>query len=427
MAALDKSIYEEIIVTSSSGKSVDIAPGTVMIDYYEDLFSPVITAKLQIINEGYTITGEDGTLQTIYNGLPLRGGEKVSIKIKGNSPENPGLDFTEEKELYVSSITNVLVTKKVESFTLNLISREAITNETARVGKRFATSSPISESVKDIVKNYLLTDKLSDDNIDSTMNLYGFIGNMRKPFTLLFWLASKSVPESAPDAAGFLFYETKSGFYFKSLDSLIDAEPVATYVSSEIINNEEETADFKIIKYRTDLNEDVIGKLQRGSYCSHRIFFNPLTFNYTDPAKGLFKLDDYKGKSLGKEVQAPSGGLEETPSRYVTGVMDVGTLEQDSKRYKVENADPILHQSQSMVRYNYVFSQQLTMTLASNTNLEVGNLINCNFIKTAAEEDAFDDEQSGLYIIKDLCHHFDTTGSYTIISAIKDTSGPKAK
>ncbi len=71
MAALDKSIYEEIIVTSSSGKSVDIAPGTVMIDYYEDLFSPVITAKLQIINEGYTITGDDGTLQTIYNGLPL--------------------------------------------------------------------------------------------------------------------------------------------------------------------------------------------------------------------------------------------------------------------------------------------------------------------------------------------------------------------
>ena len=54
-------------------------------------------------------------------------------------------------------------------------------------------------------------------------------------------------------------------------------------------------------------------------------------------------------------------------------------------------------------------------------------IINCNFIKTAAEEDAFDDEQSGLYIIKDLCHHFDTTGSYTIISAIKDTSGPKAK
>jgi len=40
MAALDKSIYEEIIITSADGsKTVDIAMGSLTIDYYEDLFS----------------------------------------------------------------------------------------------------------------------------------------------------------------------------------------------------------------------------------------------------------------------------------------------------------------------------------------------------------------------------------------------------
>ena len=105
MAALDSSIYEEIIITSADGsKDVDISSGVVMIGYYEDIFSPTITAKLQVVNDGGTVEGEDGSLQSIYNGLPLRGGEKVSIKIKGNSETNPGLDFTEERQFFVSSI-----------------------------------------------------------------------------------------------------------------------------------------------------------------------------------------------------------------------------------------------------------------------------------------------------------------------------------
>ena len=149
MAALDKSIYEDIVITSPNGNSVDIAPGTVMVDYYEDLFSPVITAKIQVVNEGHSIVGKDGELESIFNGLPLRGGEKVSLKISGNTESNPGLDFTEEKEFYVSSVSNVLVSKKSESFTLHLISREAISNETSRVGRKYPPTFKLSESVKE--------------------------------------------------------------------------------------------------------------------------------------------------------------------------------------------------------------------------------------------------------------------------------------
>ena len=157
MQALDRSKYDEIVIESTDGsKTVDIAPGTVMIDYYEDIFSPTLTAKLQVTSEGNTITGEDGELQSIYNGLPLRGGETVTLKIKGNTEDNPGIDL----KFFVSSISNVIVRKKTESFSLNLVSIGAITNETSRVGRKYPTSNKISESVKDIVKNYLM-DKLS--------------------------------------------------------------------------------------------------------------------------------------------------------------------------------------------------------------------------------------------------------------------------
>ena len=430
MAALDSSIYEEIIITSADGsKDVDVASGTVMVGYYEDIFSPTVTAKLQIINDGGTIEGEDGTLQSIYNGLPLRGGEKVSIKIKGNSETNPGLDFTEEKEFFVSSISNVIIKKKTESFTLNLVSPTAITNETSRVGKKYPTSLKISESVKTIVKDHLGVQ--GDIDIDKTQNVYGFIGNMRKPFTILTWLASKSVPE-IPDegskkptdaTAGYLFYETKSGYHFRSIDSLIESSPYGTtYNYSEIIDKQVDN-DHKILRYHTSLNEDVLGKLQRGAYCSYRIFFNPLTFEYTDPSKGGFKLEDYKGKakSMGKEVSLP-GKLGESPSRFITAVLDVGTMEKGVS--KEENADPFLIQSQTMMRYNSIFSQKLSMTIPSNTNLEAGNLIECIFPKSSAKNE-IDLEQSGLYMIKELCHYFDPTASYTSLTLIRDTFGTK--
>tara|TARA_B100001094_G_scaffold44758_2_gene39611 strand:+ start:959 stop:2254 length:1296 start_codon:yes stop_codon:yes gene_type:complete len=430
MAALDSSIYEEIILTSADGKTdVDIASGTVMIGYYEDIFSPTITAKLQVVNDGGTIKSESGGMQSIYNGLPLRGGETVSIKIKGNSKSNPGLNFTGENVFFVSSISNVIVQKKTESFTLNLVSHKAIMNETSRVGRKYPTSNRISESVKDIIENQLGVE--DDIDIDETQNVYGFIGNMRKPFTVLTWLASKSVPE-IPDegsekptnsTAGYVFYETKSGYHFRSIDSLIESVAYKpSYNYSEVIDKQADN-DHKILRYHTSLNEDVLGKLQRGGYCSYRTFFNPLTFDYTDPSKGKFKLEDYKGKAktMGKEVSLP-GNLGDSPSRLITSILDVGTMEKGAS--KEENADPFLTQSQAMMRYNSIFSQKLHMQIPSNTNLESGNLIECEFIKSSTR-DEIDLEQSGLYMIKELCHYFDSSGSYTSLTLIRDTFGVK--
>ena len=124
---------------------------------------------------------------------------------------------------------------------------------------------------------------------------------------------------------------------------------------------------------------------------------------------------------MGKEVTLP-GELGNSASRQITAVLDVGTMEKGVS--KQENADPFLIQSQTMMRYNSIFSQKLRMTIPSNTNLEAGNLIECKFPKSAAK-DEIDLEQSGLYMIKELCHYFDPTGSYTSLTLIRDTFGTK--
>ena len=384
-----KSIYEEFVLESNDRKrSIDITTGVISIDYYEDLFSPTITAKVKVVNTGNTIVPEGGSeAQSIYNGLPLRGGERVSMKIAGNSEKNPGLDFSKKVEdyFYVSSITDVISETNQESFTLHLVSREAITNETVRVGAKYPTSLKISDSVEKILKDTLKTSKIGA--IDKTSNKYGFIGNLRKPFTVLIWLAAKAVPESSGSAtAGFLFYQTKDGFQFRSIDELIKQPAKQTYIYSQATvsydeNNNKVDNDLKILNYMTVKNQNLVEKLKLGTYGSHRMFFNPLDFSFSKPEEGLFKLENYAGKTknLGSQIKLPplSEGSDKTlgdvPTRIITAVYDVGTLEKDVSTSI--NSDQSEYQSQSLMRYNILFSQTLTMVIPSNTNLRAGDII----------------------------------------------------
>ena len=255
MAAIDRSVYKQFdIISAGGGNLVDISGGIVSFSYFENLFSPMVTAQVIVANTGETLPDGDGGFTSLYNGLPLRGGEKVNIKIASNSNSNQELEFTEinGNELYVASITDVNIDATRETFVLNLVSREAISNETSRVGKKFPTSQKISDSVKDIVKEYLLSEK--EVFVDETENPYGFIGNLKKPFTILTWLASKSVPANVAgqsSSAGFFFFETKEGFHFKSIDSLIASEPFKQeYVySPNVVDQQDPDVDFKILKY----------------------------------------------------------------------------------------------------------------------------------------------------------------------------------
>ena len=87
MSAISKSIYEKFIIESADGsRNVDISAGVIAFTYFENIFSPTLTARAIVVNTGNTVRGEDGIMQTVYNGLPIRGGERVLIKIADQDP-----------------------------------------------------------------------------------------------------------------------------------------------------------------------------------------------------------------------------------------------------------------------------------------------------------------------------------------------------
>lgn len=466
MAAVDKSIYESVILEQrGGGKTIDVRLGTVSIDYYEDIFSPTVTATIvlvdnQVVNPSGNGQGgvKFGSGQGVYQDLPIRGGERVLLKVAGNTPTNPGIDYATSDTLYISSVSNVISESNRESLVLHLTSREAIINETQYVTKKYPTSSPISVSAELIIKEFIKPRKKVE--IDKTTNTYGFLGNSRKPFTLLVNLASKAVPEIAKSkkdsTAGFVFFQTIDGLFFKSIDKLIEKGPKATYTYTQVNSSRlQRNNDYNILTYNTVKNEKLIENLRLGAYASERIIFNPLTFETTFLN---FDKEDYKkgqenlGGSLSpativegnalippvssyKPLPAPQPGdvpyeivsqplidLGTSPSRKVASIIDIGTFDPDVSIEK--NAEAIKYQSQSLTRYNTLFIQVLTMTIPSNTNLRAGDIISCQFPETTtSKKKEFGSAQSGLYMIKALCHHFDTNGSYTSLKLIRDTFG----
>ena len=442
MAAQDKSSYEIFEIRSNDGtKTVDLSSGVITFSYFENVLSPMVTAQAIIVNTGNVIPDEEDEVSSVYNGLPLNGGEKVSIKIPATG-EGPGLEFTEQNdnELYVASITNVLVDAERETFTINLVSREAITNETSRVGKKFPSSEPISDSIKEIIKKYLLSDKNID--VDETQNPYGFIGNMKKPFTILTWLATKSVPGNVSGGsatAGYFFFESYLGYHFRSVDSLINQDPFPveyTYTPG-VVDNQDSMKDYKILEFSTIRNQKMIENLEKGAYCTYRMYYNPIDSTFTTPQQGEFKVSQYaeKMENLGRdfEILLPidkktNRSLGNVPSRYMTGVLDFGITEKKEEKSREKNADPMEYHSQAMMRYNTIFTQILSATIPLNTQLTAGTIIQMNFAKiTTNEIKVRDNEQSGLYMIKELVHYYDNKGSFTKLKLIRDTTGKKDK
>ena len=68
MSAINPSIYEKFIIESADGKkSVDIREGVISFTYYENLFSPTLTAKVIVVNSSGTVQAEDGKIKSLYN------------------------------------------------------------------------------------------------------------------------------------------------------------------------------------------------------------------------------------------------------------------------------------------------------------------------------------------------------------------------
>ena len=433
--------------------AVELSAGVVDFRYYENVLANNVTASATIVETGYQSDGggDASGKQSTVDGLPIRGGERTDITIE----DAYGNELTLEEGLYVNRLRDVDPGTSKDVYYLDFASKEFFANEQTRVVKKYEGN--IGDNVEKILKDVLKVE--ADIEIDNTGAPYNFIGNDKKPFYICTWLASKSIPESGKGSkAGYLFFQTRDGFHFKSIDKILGGEAKKKY----IFNNSTQLPkgfDAKILTYEINSDIDVGKNLMMGMYNNRSIFFDPVTFNYEVRTFPEPEKPQTEGQIVDENTtpQVPSSEkyVEETelaaeepvseliakefrqsPTRLMSFVLDTGvmpsgitsqeqldTWNQEKSKNNFDFKDTVV---QSIMRYNQLFTVKTDITIPGDFTIKAGDLVECSFPELSGDETKdINSETKGKYMVASVCHRVTPDSSTTSLSLVRDSFGGK--
>ena len=423
-----KGAFEVKIKSNVDDVTIALETGTGTFQYHESMLSDSVGATLLF---GDAIGGSIA--------FPIIGTEEVNLKLQDNNGVVLKFDSEKNNALYVTEV-NPLIKESTKKLTqIFMRSEEYIRNQQGVSTIKNRYDGNISDSVTNILKNKLQTQKPLD--IEISMNTYNFIGNNRKPFYIINWLAKKCIPKNFRKgaSAGFFFFETSNGFVFKSIDGLFNQKPKKRFVYTSVGSNKiPEGYDAKILQYREDNLLNIGAKLKMGAYQTKLILFDPFNAEYkilTQTASGVTGVRTEDGvKLLGKDLPKLNKKFtfNDTTTRTTYAIKDTGTLPSGSINNQIEksaeqNFEVDMLLNQAIRRYNQVFSASAEITIAADFSLHAGDII---FIDSPAvlanRADSYDSNTGGLYIITDLCHYITVEESYTKLTLARDSFGRKS-
>ena len=453
------------LVTSAQAKEFDIKKcliysndektksdiGSLITDlyYFEDLLSPTLKVDILFVDTG--TVKKDGEFKNAVDALQMVGTEKVDLEL--TDPKNQKIKVT----LYTDAIAPIAKENRKSLVSVTLGSKESITNYKTAVN--FRLDGKISDHITRILKETLKVDGKKKLDIEETSNNLNHIGNNMRPFATILQLARKAVPQikdAEGNTAGFFFYETSTGYKFKSVEGLLsNTEPGGgpKKYKSLVYN---ETPDGrgssvppeyggKILEYNVVTpSGSVQSKLQIGTYSTRTIMFDPFNCYYeviTPSVLGGGKGAESKLQKAGKNLpiynkEFNQEGANQDYSRTQYMLIDRGTLpdgtgigekQEQIKNSTLPNFDPKNILNQSVMRYNQFFSTKVEITITGDFSLHAGDYIFVDAPETSTKDTKIMDKQfGGFYVIAKLCHYISLrSGGYTKLTLCRDSTGRK--
>ena len=230
---------------------------------------------------------------------------------------------------------------------------------------------------------------------------------------------------------------------FASFDALVSAIPKKEEFKW-LPGKVEYESLYKIQEVVFEQEINMMKKLREGAYSSICCFFNINTGKYTER---VYSLEDTWEEMvhLGSQTDLPVG--QKTLSQYPTRVMStvfnhenwnmvegIADSTDDNRDSTFEYTDNQMdYLSQSVARAGIMFNQQLTISLTGQLYLSAGDLIEIRIPNQlpdqARDDEQYDPEHSGTYLIKKLNHQFNVLDQtvHTVLDLIRDSYGIKER
>ena len=447
---------QKVVIADVNGVQYDVTKAVGMFSYYEDIYQPFITGNMLMIDSGQNFIGN----------LPIQGGEEVIVKLTNIKGE------AVEYNLRVQKIVNRSVQRNMQYYTLVLTSKEGLENDTARVTEKYKANP--EAIVQDVLKNILKTKKeLFTEESQFKMSVFP---NGKKCHALIQSLMYKTVSKTtkfkkgtdsgttksqselggnnkkeATGTAGYLFFENKDGFHFKSMDKLCSdgtdsfggTAPVATYYSRPSVGMTPDQVFYNIENYAFDGDIDISDKLNNGIFSTHMCYFDLSSQKYEEYTYDMTKTFNNMSH-LGSQTSLAKyqKELASKPSRVMSILLDHEAWYSDEGIANPDEGGDAqfpdyakYYTAQSIGRRYLMDTHKVQIEIPGNSDLKVGDKVKIMLPNMVAEqlreEQPYDEESSGTYLIAALSHNYafvmdnGNPEFNTRIELIRDTMGIK--
>ena len=422
--------------------------GTPIIEYRESIFMPYVEITAYIVDTGNTLPADDGAdsgVGLLDAGL-AQGTETILFNIEDEFGNR--INFTRNDDLRVASVIGNEQGFSSNSFQLKIVSKEAFDNTLLKNRCNNKFSGRISDIARAIIRENLKSPKWQSMNTDETLNDYHAWGEDRTPFEMLLDMQLLAIPNiqtskgktARGNTAGYLFWQTATGYQFKSLDKLFDLtdKTVPRYIEN---SKGDESLPFgydgKILWSNMSKSVDALAQFESGAWSSEIHVFNDVEKTYQvktlqSDGKGngitagrhLPKINSDYLDDDGKPLPTAKKNVRQAVGQTVQGV---DSLKQQVEKFnKINyNVEDIIDQSNQ--NYRQKMSTSAEIVIAADFSLNAGDLIYCEFpeLSTKVTTIGSRTRKSGIYMIADLCHYGDRGNAFTGLHLVRDSYGVK--
>lgn len=414
---------QDLNILSSSGQSMNFKRLMLELSYYEDLYSFCTSGSL-------SVTDAQGFIEN----LQLTGNEFIVFNI-GKIKDAPN-NITETFRIYKIAKRKPSGNMNNEIYELFFCSEEMLLSEQIKISQAYS-GSMITDIVNDILTNKLQVISEKIETIEQTMGIYDFIIPYMKPFEAISWLSTYARSNDYP-GADMLFYQTKSGYNFRSLQSIYNDDIYGTYKYStknaDYSEQQNEEKQISVQKYEFIKTYDSLNEVNAGTFANRLISIDPLVRSYyiTD-----FDYSDYQSQSTTLNPNAPSNyytnRLGNTQTQEYEGVLKVAFCNKDemqvdyimqrpgsvAKDIFIETYVPYRTAQISLANYN-----RIKMTIPGDPGITVGKTIQFNINSLTPTNSNKDPDKfyTGKYIVVAVRQGFTGEKYETILEIAKDSS-----
>lgn len=409
---------------TSVGAKINIIKLLSNLSFYEDLYSFSISGHITLIDA-----------QGFIESLRLTGNEFLEMEFgKVKDGKN---NIKQIFRVYRIGDRNPSGTLNSESYTLYFCSEELMLSEQTKISKSYK-GKKVSDIIVDILTDKLKISKKKIELVESTMGVYDFLVPRMKPFEAISWLSTYARPKNSV-GADMLFFETKDGYNFRSIQSMFKDEVYGTYkYQAKNLDNKTQSFQEKVttaLGYEFGKPYDALNEINAGTLSNRLISIDPIArkFKITD-----FDYTKYKSQASSLNGNSPTNnyknrlGKSETESYEGKLKVIIGNAEQQNVPY-IKSVDGAV--AKDIFVETFVPNRTAQISLANYTTLKiaipgdpgisVGRTINFNLLSLKSQNDNKDLDKmySGKYLVTAVRHIIDTPNSYqTVLELAKDST-----